>query len=207
MSIRSKKDLEMELSKLAGFENPSLELEQYATPANIAADWIWQMALQGEVAGKICLDAACGPGILGIGLLLMGAKEVHFVDKDENAMKLCMKNYEMVKNDYEIGVGEFILHDIQLFDHSVDVVVQNPPFGTQNKHVDKKFLEKAFSVGMVVYSMHKWTTQKFVEAISRDSGFSITHVWRYEFLVKAQFEHHKKTVKGVDVGLWRMEKL
>ena len=46
MSIRSKRDLEMELSNLALFENPSWELEQYATPAHIAADWIWNMAMK-----------------------------------------------------------------------------------------------------------------------------------------------------------------
>ena len=57
MSIRSKKKLEIRLSKLNGFQNAQVELEQYATPAHIAADWIWFMAMQGEVAGKKILDA------------------------------------------------------------------------------------------------------------------------------------------------------
>jgi len=49
MSIRSKKDLELALSSLKGFENPSWELEQYATPADISADWVWQGALRGDI--------------------------------------------------------------------------------------------------------------------------------------------------------------
>ncbi|HLD72186.1 MAG TPA: METTL5 family protein [Candidatus Nanoarchaeia archaeon] len=207
MGIRSKKDLELELSKLKNFQNPSLELEQYATPEDIAADWVWQMALKGEVAGRIILDAACGPGILGIGLLLMGAKKVYFLDQDKEAIKLCQENYQAIQKEYELGSAEFIIEDISLFDEPVDIVIQNPPFGTKNEHADKRFLEKAFSVAKVVYSMHKFSTKTFVEAIAKDFEFKITHHWRYDFPIKATFEFHQKPVKIVDVGLWRMEKI
>ena len=206
MTIRSQKNLELQLSKLKNFESPSFELEQYATPSPIAAEWIWTMAMKGEVAGKIILDAACGPGILGIGLLLMGAKKIYFVDKDEKAMQLCMDNYNQVKEEYEIGEAAFIIHDISLFDGDVDLVVQNPPFGTKEEHADKRFLEKAFAVAPIVYSMHKWSTQKFVEAIARDFNFTITDVWRFEFPIKAAFKFHEKPKVLIDVGLWRMEK-
>ena len=132
MAIRSKKDLEVELSKLKNFESPSFELEQYATPSHIAAEWIWNMALKGEVAGRTILDAACGPGILGIGLLLMGAKKIFFVDKDQKALTICIENYNKIKGEYDVGKAEFIHQDISLFDQQVDIVVQNPPFGTKN---------------------------------------------------------------------------
>jgi putative methylase len=204
--VRSKKDLEVQLSKLKNYETPSLELEQYATPDTIAADWIWQMALRGEVAGKTFLDAASGPGILGIALLLMGAKKIYFVDKDESAMKLAIENYNQIKEEYEIGEAEFIINDISLFDQEVDITVQNPPFGTKTEHADKKFLEKAFEVSKIVYSMHKFSTKSFVEAIAKDFNFKITNLYRYDFPIKATFMHHKKPVKMIDVGLWRMEK-
>lgn len=207
MGIRSKKDLELELSKLKNFEKPSLELEQYATPEDIAADWVWQMALKGEVAGKTILDAACGPGILGIGLLLMGAKKVYFLDQDQEAIKLCQENYQAVQKEYELGSTEFIIEDISLFDESVDIVVQNPPFGTKTEHADKRFLEKAFSVSDIIYSMHKFSTKTFVEAIAKDFKFKITHHWRYDFPIKATFKFHEKPVRIIDVGLWRMEKI
>lgn len=206
MAIRSKKDLEMELSKLRSFQQPSFELEQYATPSSLAAEWIWNMAMKGEVAGRTILDAACGPGILGIGLLLLGARKVYFLDKDDTIMRICMENVTKIKQEYEIGKAEFIIEDISLFDEEVDIVVQNPPFGTKQEHADKKFLETAFRVAPVVYSMHKWITKTFVEAIVKDFDFAITHVWRYEFPIKAAFKFHEKPVKMIDVGLWRMEK-
>ncbi len=205
MSIRSKKDLEMVLSKLKSFEKPSYQLEQYPTPSSIAAEWIWTMAMRSEVSGRTILDAACGPGILGIGLLLMGAKKIIFVDKDSQIMQTCQQNYNSIKEEYEIGEAEFIVTDIQLIDLRADFVVQNPPFGTKNEHIDKLFLEKAFSTAKIVYSMHKYSTQKFVEAIAKDFNFTITHLWRYDFPIKATFAFHEKPVKNVDVGLWRME--
>ncbi len=206
MSIRSKRDLEIVLSKLKSFEKPSLLLEQYPTPSSIAAEWVWNMALKGQVAGKTILDAGCGSGILGIGLLLMGARKIFFLDKDPEAMVICTENYNQVKEEYEIGPAEFITGDISLFDAEVDIVVQNPPFGTKEEHIDKKFLEKAFSLSRIVYSMHKWSTKKFVEAISADYGYKISETWRYEFPIKAAFKFHEKPVKFIDVGLWRMEK-
>lgn len=204
--IRSQRDLEVELSKLKVFEKPSFELEQYATPSHIAAEWVWSMALKGEVAGRTILDAASGPGIIGLGLLLMGAKKVYFLDKDQSAMNICLENYQKLKAEYEIGLAEFVIEDISLFDGEVDLVVQNPPFGTKDEHADKKFLEKAFSISKIVYSMHKYSTKGFVEAISRDFGFKITEMWRFEFPIKAAFKFHEKPVKFIDVGLWRMEK-
>jgi putative methylase len=207
MSFRSKKELEVELSKLQGFAKAIFQKEQYATPAHIAADWIWWMAMNREAVGKTFLDAASGPGILGIGLLLLGAKKVYFVDSDQEIMQTCINNYNMIKQDYDIGEAEFIVHDISLFDEQVDIVIQNPPFGTKEAHIDKKFLEKAFSVAPIVYSMHKYSTKAFIEAISRDYNYRITHHWRYEFPIKATFAFHEKPVKYVDVGLWRMKRV
>ena len=204
--MRSKKELEVFLSKLKTYEKPSFKLEQYPTPSHIAADWVWDMALKSEVSGRIILDAGCGTGILGIGLLLMGAKKVYFLDKDQTAMNICIENHNKIKEEYEIGEGEFIVGDISLFDENVDIVVQNPPFGTKEVHADKKFIEKAFLISSIVYSMHKYSTKEFIEAVSKDFNFRITHMWRYKFPIKAMFEFHEKPVKSIDVGLWRMEK-
>ena len=205
MGFRSKKELELELEKLKGFLEPSWELEQYATPASIAADWLWQAALKSDLSGQVILDAACGPGILGIGALLLGAKKVYFLDKSESSIKLCQKNYEKVKSEYEIGEAEFITSDIRLFDQEVDLVLQNPPFGTKEKHIDKLFLETAFKVSKKVWSMHKSVTKSFVEAISKNFQFEITDYYEYDFPIKATFKFHTKPVQKVRVGLWRME--
>lgn len=205
MTIRSKKDLEVRLSKLKNFQNPSFELEQYATPSSIAAEWLWMMFMRQEVQGKIILDAACGPGILGLGSLLLGAKKVFFVDKDRDVLNICKKNYQGLAKEYHLGKAVFVCKDISAFNEKVDVVIQNPPFGTKLKHADKEFLEKAFSLAPLVYSMHKFSTTRFVEAVAGDYGFTITQVWRYDFPLKAIFSFHRKPLRKIDVGLWRME--
>lgn len=206
MSIRSKKDLQVRLSRLKTFKVQKLDLEQYPLHGNIAADWIWQMALKGEVANKTILDAGCGPGIIGLGLLLMGAKKVFFLDKDPDAIKICQENYQELFEEYEVGQAEFINQDISLFDEHVDIVVQNPPFGTKQEHADKLFLEKAFAISNIVYSMHKFTTATFIEAIAKDHNFEITHFFRYDLPIKAAFQFHEKPVVNIDVGLWRLER-
>ncbi|MAG61137.1 DNA methylase [archaeon] len=206
--VKSKKQLAVFLSKLKSFTNPNIKLEQYATPSEIAAEWIWEMALKNEVEGKTFADFACGPGILGIGLLVMGAKKVHFLDCDSKILEVCKENYYSLAEEYEIGEAEFYHCDVSEFNNKekIDAVVQNPPFGTKEKHVDKKFLEMAFKITNVVYSMHKTTTKSFVEAISKDFGFEITHHYYYKFPLAKTMSHHKKRFEYVDVDLFRMEK-
>ena len=206
MSFRSVKDLNQELSKLESFSNPLIKQEQYATPSHIAADWLWQIALQSELAGKTVLDAGCGPGILGIAALLLGAKHVYFLDIDRKTLTTCQNNYTKIKEEYEVGEATFICENITLFDQEVDLVIQNPPFGTKEKHADKPFLETAFRSAPLVYSMHKIVTEAFVAAVAKDNLFTITEVWKYELPIKAQFSHHQKPVKFIDVGVFRLTK-
>lgn len=203
----TQKRLERELSQLKGFENADVKMEQYATPAPIAADWLWKAAFKRDIAGKVSVDAACGPGILGCGALLMGAKRVVFVDKSSEALALAKKNVEKLEKEYDVGKSEFSCSDIADFRMSVDTVLQNPPFGTKIKHHDKIFLETAFRIGKIVYSMHKSVTKAFVEAMARDHRFRITDAWQYDFGLKQTLPWHRRKKYVVKVGLWRMERI
>lgn len=211
MAIKSKKELAIILSRLEDFPatagKEELLLEQYSTPSEIAADWLWNMIALGDIAGKVIIDLACGPGFLGLGALLLGAKKVYFVDKSPIAIKLSQLNCNKLAGEFELGESEFILGDVADFKEIGEVVVQNPPFGTKVKHLDKVFLEKAFNLAPKVWSMHKLSTTKFVEAITKDSGFSITHHWQYNFMIKKKFVFHRKPKIMIEVGLWRMEKV
>ena len=207
MGILSKRDLSQVLSNLKAWENQKVREEQYPTPVEIAADWLWGAVHHGDIRNRTILDAGCGNGILGIGALLLGAKKVFFVDIDTDSIKICQENYEKVRVEWAIGRAEFLHTGIELFDQPVDVVLQNPPFGTKEEHADKRFLEKAFSLAKTVYSMHKVSTKRFVEAIAKDNSFKITDVWKYAFPIKAAFFFHRKPVFSVNIGLWRMEKI
>ena len=55
----------------------------------------------GDIDNKVIADFACGPGYLGIGALLLGAKWVHFVDIDPKALELTRKNLSIL-DEYEI---------------------------------------------------------------------------------------------------------
>ena len=72
--ISSKKDLEIILSTLKGFERPKPELEQYTTPSSLAAELLWQAYIDGNIEGKIVVDLGCGTGILALGAAILGAK-------------------------------------------------------------------------------------------------------------------------------------
>lgn len=202
-----KKDLEMLLSRLQGFVRPKVKLEQYPTPSSIAADLLWDAYQKGHIQGKIIADLGCGTGILGLGALLLGAKTVFFVDIDHDAIRIAQEN----KIFLEKKVGEkfsasFMCTSLSVFRNKVDVVFQNPPFGTKDVHADKVFLEKALGSAPLVYSFHKWSTKKFVEAFVEEKGFQVVEVYRYKFPIKAQFTFHISRVKTIDVGCWCFQK-
>ena len=212
--MHTKSSLAIELSNLNVFFLAKVKLEQYPTDSEIAAAVLWTAYMNGDIQDKVIADLGSGTGILGIGALLLGAKFVYFLDIDREVLNVLRENIEnynnpqIKRNKYKVvhKTIEEINKEYFMSLHA-DVVIQNPPFGTKNEHADKRFLEKAFSVAKVVYSMHKFSTKTFVEAIAKDFEFKITHHWRYDFPIKATFEFHQKPVKIVDVGLWRMEKI
>jgi putative methylase len=201
--MRSKKELAVTLSKLLVFEKASLRLEQYPTDSEVAAEILWWADQAGEIENKEVADLGCGTGILGIGALLMGAKFVHFVDVDKYALKRLKENLQL----FEIDNYEIYEMDVSQFNKKVDIVIQNPPFGTKTEHADKLFLESAFKVTDMIYSFHKTNTDKFVTAIAKDHGFKVSHFFKFNFPIKQTQEFHKVKIKRIDVGCWRIEKV
>ena len=205
--LGSKKALAIVLQGLSGFERPKIREEQYMTDADVAADMIWAASMQGDIDGKIVADLGAGTGILGIGALLLGAAKVFFVEQDKDALEIAKANLRLLETEgFDVGETAFIVDKIEDFKEKVDTVIQNPPFGTKEKHADKEFLEKAFSIGMVVYTLHKSTTKGFVEAIAKDHDFKVAGFKEYDFPLKATYEHHKKKIERIKVGMWRLLK-
>ena len=198
-----KKDLEIFLSHVKGFSLPQIRLEQYSTPAHIVADLLWDAYQKGNVQGKIIADLGCGTGIFGIGALFLGAKKVYFVDVDRVALNLARENFRNLKCDIP---GKFLSSfsglSVTEFSKNVDVIFQNPPFGVQNTHADKIFLEIAFSHAPLVYSFHKYSTKNFLKTFAEHNHFSVVEVYRYKFPLKAQFSFHTSKSKFIDVGCW-----
>jgi putative methylase len=195
------RELEILLQKVEGHPRPKAALEQYQTPATIAAEALYFAHGRGDIDAKTVLDAGCGTGILGIGAKLLGAAEVIALDVDEEALGMAMKNASALGVDLSL-----LTVDIKDFPESVDTVLQNPPFGAQRKHADEPFLEQALAVGRVTYSFHNAETDAWVEARVRELGGRVTDRLRFAFPIPHTFEFHRKEVVDVPVTLFRMER-
>jgi len=195
-----RKDLEMALQKVRTFASPDASLEQYQTPAAIAADVLFLAYSQGDIAGKTVVDLGCGTGILGIGAALLGAERVIGVDIDQEAVGLAAANAD------ELGVGiEFVVSEVRSFQATADTVVMNPPFGAQTRHADRPFLEKAIDIAGVVYSLHLGGTEEFVARLIASTGASGAIQKRYKFEIPHTFAFHRKAKTDVEVVLFRIK--
>ncbi len=204
-TIVSQKNLAVVLSQLVGFSKPKTALEQYETPSEIAAGVLWHAHMQGQLEDKTVADLGAGTGILGIGALLLYAKKVFFVEKDYATIELLQKNLDKL----EIPASDYTIlnTDISNFKENVDIIVQNPPFGTKTEHADKLFLEQAFKSAPQVYSLHKSTTGAFVKAMCRDHGYKIKEELRFSYPLRASMNFHKKQIERIEVSCFVMERI
>ena len=63
----------MMLSGLEQLQSQSVELEQYITNGNLAARWLMDIAVFGDLTeGCTAADLGAGNGVLGLGLWLWG---------------------------------------------------------------------------------------------------------------------------------------
>ncbi len=208
----TKSGLSIILSKLKGFEDPSVRAEQYTIEPEIAGSVLWQALYSGKVRVHSIADLGCGTGILGIGALILGAKRVYFVDNDENSLKTAKSNLKYVKSESSYkglikGEAVFICQDIADFDKKVDTVLMNPPFGVKVRHADKAFLEKAMEIAGSIYSFHKSESKGFISAFSKDNGFAIIEIIGFSWPLKQTMKFHRRRIKRIDVSCFILEKV
>jgi len=194
-----KQQLEILLQRVAGIPGPSPDLEQYSTPAAIAADVLWFAYSEGDIAGKKVVDLGCGTGVLGIGAKLLGAAEVVALDVDEAALEVAMKNARALGVDISL-----LTVDVGDFPEAADTVLMNPPFGVQSPHADVPFLEKALEVAPVAYTFHKAETEAFVLRKVAALGGEATHRKEYAFPLPHSMPFHTEEVREVPVVMLRI---
>ncbi len=195
-----KSELERRLQSLAPVPSPRPEIEQYATPAGIAAEVAFIAHAKGDLDGLRVLDAGCGNGVLAIAAKLLGAVRVVGVDLDSAAIQVAEKNAR------RIGVEvEWRCADVRSVEGPFDTVLMNPPFGSQTKHADLPFLDRSLEVGRVVYSFHNGATEDFVARRIEAHGARVTDRIRYAFPLPRTFRFHTADVRRVPVVLLRAE--
>lgn len=196
-----KKALEMMLQQIPQHPSPKPSLEQYNTPANIAADVLYLAHSNEDIEQKKVVDLGCGTGILGIGAKLLNAKQVIGIDIDERAVDIAKESAQKLKLEVDFRVCE-----IKDFNEECDTVLQNPPFGAQKRHADRPFIRKALAISKIVYSFHLTDTQEFIEKEAERLGAIVTHKKGYEFEIRHRFEFHRKEKKYLDVTMFRIER-
>lgn len=196
-----KKELEITLQKIPSFKNPKPNLEQYLTPARIAADIIFTAYQFGDIENKKILDLGCGTGVFSAGAILTGAKKVVGIDVDKNSIDIA-RNYAK-QNNLEIT---YIVQDVKEVEIKSDTIIMNPPFGAQKSNIkaDRKFIEKGFELARIIYSLHLSKTVPFIDKLVTSLGGKINYSKDYVFPIKSVYEFHEKKVVNHDVTLLRV---
>lgn len=191
--------LERMLSSIPPHPAPRVELEQYATPADLAAPLLFEARALGDVEGKRVADLGCGTGVFAIGAALLGAAEVVGVEVDAAALAVAREQARRLK-----ATVEWVEADVAAWEGRADTVVMNPPFGAQQRGADRAFLDAAFRAAPVVYTLHNATTEAFVDAYAAKAGYGRTHAWRLRFPLRHQYRHQERAVQVVDVLALRL---
>ncbi|MDR2698879.1 MAG: METTL5 family protein [Candidatus Methanoplasma sp.] len=189
-----KKDLEIELERVPRFEDPDPSLEQYITPAAIAADVLFNAYARGDIEGLKVMDLGCGTGMLAFGSWMMGAGSVVGYDVSQKAIGLAASHAASLNADIS-----FRLSDIGGVVEGADTVVMNPPFGCQTRRADRDFLKKAMGSAECVYSFHMAETLDFVKEFVGKHDRKIVYNKTYKYDIPNTFTFHSKEKHSVDI--------
>ena len=210
-----KKDIAVKLQQLDLIEHPKLELEQYCTPPDIAAELIHMVGMDTDVCGKSVLDLGCGSGILGLGMVVCGASKLVGIDVDGEALEAARRNGSTIQNLCEDAVLEFCKHDVKTLEstdfpeHSrkFDIVISNPPFGTRESKIDQVFVEKGLMFSDMVYSVHKYSTRQFWKTKVKEFGVEMDVIIpELQFPIKKTFSFHKHGVMDIQAQFIKFSK-
>jgi putative methylase len=199
------KKLEMTLQQLAGFTRPRPSLEQYQTPAPLAARLLYHALMNGEIEGKRVCDLGSGTGVLAIGAALLGAESVIGIEIDEKAVEIARANAELLGADVEFIVADVKEDGLPGRTGTCDTVIMNPPFGAQKAHADRPFIDLALQLAPVTYGIFNAGSTPFVQAYTEGRGEIAERVGG-SFPIKRTFSFHTKDVQEIEVEILRLKR-
>ena len=191
--------MEIQLEKLKTLQTPRLELEQYPVSARVAAELLYMAGFERNDLHGATVDLGTGTGRLAVGAALMGSRKVVGVDLDERAIFLAREN------GVAAGVQvEWVVSDIGDVEGVYDAVVMNPPYGTRTPHLDVQFLDRAFQLAPIVYSIHKSSTRDYLKQAVTRRNREIDEIRGMDLDIPHLFPFHQKKRKNVKVDLYRI---
>jgi len=197
--LPSKRQLEIQLGKLRILQTPQLRLEQYPVSPEVASELLYMAGFEHNDLERKVIDLGTGTGRLAIGAALMGSEHVAGVDVDETAITLAEEN--ATKAGVQI---EWTLSDISKIGGTFGTVIMNPPYGTRTSHADTKFLEKAFELAPIIYSIHKSSTRQFLLRFIKRKNWRVEEVRSMRMDIPHLFSFHRKKWQSVEVDLYRI---
>jgi putative methylase len=197
------KNLEMMLQRLAGFSGPRASLEQYQTPAPLAARLLFHALMKQDIEGRTVCDLGSGTGVLAIGAALLGARRVTGFELDERAVRVAQANAELLDADVAFVVADIGDKGFGAAAGPCDTVVMNPPFGAQKAHADRPFIDAALALSPVTYSIFNAGSTPFVKAYTEGRA-EISEKIGGAFPIKRIFAFHTKDMQEIEVEILRL---
>jgi len=195
----SKRQLEIQLAKLKILQAPKLGLEQYPVSPDVAAEMLYMAGFEHRDLEGETIDLGTGTGRLAIGAALMGSMKVFGVDIDETAIAMAREN--------AVAAGvrvEWFVSDIDEVQGRYDTVIMNPPYGTRSPHLDVRFLERAFELAPVSYSLHKSSTRKFLMGFISKRNLKVDGLRSMTLRIPHLFPFHQRKSENIQVDLYRI---
>lgn len=189
-----KNQLARKLSKVEDFENPKVKLEQYLTPAHLAADLVYTAYMQGDIQNKEVVDLGAGTGMLSIGAALLGGN-VKAVEKDEDAVESLEDNVERFKANLDI-----LNDDMENIDFEADTVLMNPPFSVHSD-LGMQFWQKAVETGSRVYAVSPRGKRSVIKDFVEKSGFRVVTTEGYTVSLPPTFGFHTEASQEIEVDI------
>jgi putative methylase len=192
--------LERILENVEGFSDPSPLLEQYQTPAALAARLLFHAALKGDIEGRRVCDLGCGTGVLAIGAVLLGAREVVAVDIDTRSLQTARENASRARADLLLLQADIKDPETPYRIGNCDTVVMNPPFGAQQLHADRPFIDAALTIAPVVYGIFNAGSRSFISSYLAGRG-AIGEVIGGLLPIRRTFSFHRDDVREIPVEI------
>jgi len=199
------KNLEMALQRLSGYSCPRAALEQYQTPAPLAARLLFHALMKGDIREKKICDPGSGTGVLAIGASLLGADQVQGIDIDKNAIQVAEENATLLGADVEFIVADICDTTLPERLGCSDTVIMNPPFGAQKAHADRSFIDLALRLAPVTYSIFNAGSVQFIKTYTAERA-EIDEKVGGIFPLKRTFSFHTQDVQEIGVEILRLKR-